>query len=215
MAGGPKNAWAKAMTNQSQNKIVFVGTHGFTFELPSTAEVEEKNYETIDVPGFEAVCTFRHLEEWQAVDEPAFTHAQAVCVTEIEDWDFRGLDNASVLVLPEAVRWVLCFPVRGRDWETRGREGNYIPETITISPDDDDVFFFFTGSTSNGTPIRAVPDLNSLSFLTPCPGTKLALVRAKNWEWDEERNTVLIQPQDVFELEIVLDFGVRVLQRAP
>ena len=192
------------------NKMVFRGTHSFNFTLPQTAEVEGEDYRTIDVPGFEAVCAFSRLEELQAVGEPAFTHAQAIAVTEIEDWDFRGGDFSSVLVLPEAVRWVLCFPVRRRDWETRGREGNYAPETTTISPDGDDVFFYFTGTTPSGRPIRAVPDMNSLSFLTPCPGAKLALVRAKDWEWDAKRNTVLIQPHDVAEIEIVLDSEVRV-----
>jgi len=191
-------------------EIVFVGTHTFTFTLPSSAEVEKENDETTDIPGFEAVCTFRNLDELQSVDEPMFSYAQAVCVSEIEDWDFRGINFSSVLVSHEAVRWVLCFPVRGRDWETRSREGNYAPETTTISPDGDDVFFYLTGSTPAGTPIRAVPDLDSLSFLTPCPGAKLALVRAKDWEWDERRNTALIQPQDVAEIEIVLDSEVRV-----
>jgi hypothetical protein len=182
---------------------VFRGTHAFTFTLPQNAEVEEEDYRTIDVPGFEAVCAFRRLDELQATDEPAFTHAQAIAVTEIEDWDFRGGDFSSVLVLPEAVRWILCFPVT--------QQGvHYAPETSEISPDGDDVFFYFTGTTPSGTPIRAVPDLNSLSFLTPCPGAKLALVRAKDWEWDAKRNTVLIQPHDVAEIEIVLDSEVLV-----
>ena len=187
---------------------VFRGTHAFTFTLPQTAEVEGEDYRTIDVPGFEAVCAFSRLDQLQATDEPAFTHAQAICVTEIEDWDFRGGEFASVLVLPEAVRWVLCFPVRRRDWETRGREGNYAPETTTISPDGDDVFFYFTGTTPSGTPIRAVSSLEDLKFLSPLPQSKLALVRAKDWRWDGE--AVLVAPQDVLELEIVLDSEVRV-----
>ena len=185
-------------------KMVFRGTHAFTFTLPQNAEVEGEDYRTIDVPGFEAVCAFRRLDELQATDEPAFTHVQAVCVTDVEDWDFRGGDFSSVLALPEAVRWVLCFPV------VCVGGVHYAPETSEISPDGDDVFFYFTGSTPNGTPIRAVPDLDSLKFLSPQPGAKLALVRAKDWEWDAGRNTVLIQPQDVAEIEIVLDSEVLV-----
>jgi hypothetical protein len=52
--------------------------------------------------------------------------------------------------------------------------------------------------------------LDSLKFLSPQPGAKLALVRAKDWEWDAGRNAVLIQPQDVAEIEIVLDSEVLV-----
>ena len=183
-------------------KMVFRGTHAFTFDLPSTAEVEGEDYRTIDVPGFEAVCAFRRLDELQATDEPAFTFAQAVCVTEIEDWDFRGGEFASVLALPEAVRWVLCFPVTCEDGV------RYALETSEIQPDGDDVFFYFTGTTPSGTPIRAVSSLEDLKFLSPLPQSKLALVRAKDWRWDGE--AVLIAPQDVLELEIVLDSEVRV-----
>jgi hypothetical protein len=182
-------------------KMVFRGTHAFTFNLPQTAEMEEENYQVIDVPGFEAVCEFRHLDELQATDEPAFTHAQAIAVADVEDWDFRGGEFASVLALPEAVRWILCFPVV--------YDGvRYALETSEISPDGDDVFFYFTGTVSFGTPIRAVPSLDDLKFLSPLPQSKLALVRAKDWRWDGE--AVLIAPQDVLELEIVLDSEVRV-----
>jgi len=182
-------------------KTVFRGTHAFTFNLPQTAEMEEENYQVIDVPGFEAVCEFRHLDELQATDEPAFTHAQAIAVADVEDWDFRGGEFASVLALPEAVRWILCFPVV--------YDGvRYALETSEISPDGDDVFFYFTGTVSFGTPIRAVPSLDDLKFLSPLPQSKLALVRAKDWRWDGE--AVLIAPQDVLELEIVLDSEVRV-----
>ena len=181
--------------------IVFRGTHAFTFDLPSTAEVEEEDYRTIDVPGFEAVCAFSRLDQLQATDEPAFTHAQAIAVADVEDWDFRGGEFASVLALPEAVRWILCFPVV--------YDGvRYALETSEISPDGDDVFFYFTGTVSFGTPIRAVPSLDDLKFLSPLPQSKLALVRAKDWRWDGE--AVLIAPQDVLELEIVLDSEVRV-----
>ena len=32
-------------------EMVFLGTHTFTFTLPSTAKVEKENHETIDVRG--------------------------------------------------------------------------------------------------------------------------------------------------------------------
>jgi hypothetical protein len=44
-----------------------------------------------------------------------------VCVSEVEDWDFRGSWFASALVSHEAVRWILCFPAGKRDWESRRR----------------------------------------------------------------------------------------------
>ena len=185
-------------------KMVFRGTHAFTFTLPQNAEVEGEDYRTIDVPGFEAVCAFSRLDQLQATDEPAFTHAQAIAVTDIEDWDFRGGEFASVLVLPEAVRWVLCFPVACEDGV------RYALETSEISPDGDDVFFFFSGSTPNGTPIQAVSDLGFLGLLSPQPGAKLVLVRAKDWEWGDKPQLVTIQPQNVAEIEIVLDSEVRV-----
>jgi len=185
-------------------KMVFRGTHAFTFNLPQTAEMEEENYQVIDVPGFEAVCAFSRLDQLQATDEPAFTHAQAICVTEIEDWDFRGGEFASVLVLPEAVRWILCFPVTLEDGV------RYALQTRAIEPDGDDVFFFFSGSTPNGTPIQAVSDLGFLGLLSPQPSAKLVLVRAKDWEWGDKPQLVTIRPQDVGEIEIVLDSEVRV-----
>jgi len=188
-------------------KMVFRGTHAFTFTLPQNAEIEGEDYRTIDVPGFEAVCTFNRLDQLEATDEPAFTHAQAVCVTEIEDWDFRGENNASVLVLPEAVRWILCFPVTCEDGV------HYAPETSEIPPGGEDVFFYFTGSTPTGAPIRAVADLDSLKFLSPQDGAKLALVRAKDWDYQED-GTITVQPQDVAGIEIILDSEVRVFSSA-
>jgi len=137
-------------------------------------------------------------------DAPDFLYAQAVCVAGVEDYGFRDGDFDSVLVHPGAVRWVLCFPVR--KLKTR-----YALQTRAVSLDGENVFYFFTGNTPNGTPIRAVPDLAGLRCLSPCPGTQLALVRAKNWRWDEKRDTVSIRPQDVLEMEIVLDSEVRVL----
>ena len=187
--------------------IVFRGTHAFTFDLPSTAEGEEEDYRTIDVPGFEAVCEFRHLDELQATDEPAFTHAQAIVVTDIEDWDFHGGEFASVLALPEAVRWILCFPVTCKDGV------QYALQTRAIESDDDDVFYTFT-SLASAAPasacVQAVPDLDSLKFLTPQAGDKLVVIRAKDWSWDNRRETAFIQPWDIAEIEFVVDSDVRV-----
>jgi len=200
-------------------QMVFVGTHTFTFNLPATAEMEVKEgwantWETVDVPGFEAVCTFRRLDQLQATDEPAFSYAQAVCVTDVEDWDFRGGEFASVLVLPEAVRWVLCFPVGERDWESCAQDGHYVPQTQSVPPDGDDIFYTFASaasSASSKTPIQAVPHLDDLKFLSPRPGDKLAVVRASDWQWDDRRDTVFIPPEELIEAETISESEVRVL----
>jgi hypothetical protein len=188
-------------------KMVFRGTHAFTFDLPSTAEVEGEDYRTVDVPGFEAVCAFSRLDQLQATDEPAFTHAQAICVTEIEDWDFRGGEFASVLVLPEAVRWVLCFPVACGDGV------HYALQTRAIELDGDNVFYTFASLASAAlfsASVQAVPDLDSLKFLTTQPGDKLTVIHAKDWSWDEGRNTVYIQPWDIPKIEFVVASDVSV-----
>ena len=200
-------------------QMVFLGTHTFTFNLPSTAEMEIKEgwanaWETVDVPGFEAVCTFRNLDELQSTDEPMFSYAQAVCVSKIQDWDFRGMDFSSVLVSHEAVRWVLCFPVGERDWDTCGLDGHYVPQTQSVPPDGDDIFYTFASaasSASSKTPIQAVPHLDDLKFLSPRPGDKLAVVRASDWQWDDRRDTVFIPPEELIEAEIISESEVRVL----
>jgi len=201
-------------------EMVFLGTHTFTFNLPSTAEMEIKEgwanaWETVDVPGFEAVCTFRNLDELQSTDEPMFSYAQAVCVSEIKDWHFRGDEEfSSVLVSHEAVRWVLCFPVGERDWDTCGLDGHYVPQTQSVPPDGDDIFYTFASaasSASSKTPIQAVPHLDDLKFLSPRPGDKLAVVRASNWQWDDRRDTVFIPPEELIEAEIISESEVRVL----
>jgi hypothetical protein len=187
--------------------MVFRGTHTFTFDLPSTAK-KETGPKTVDVPGFEAVCDFRRLNELQPTEEPPFTFAQAICVTKIEDWDFRGIHNASVLVLKEAVRWVLCFPVV----PVFSEELRYIPETTAIPPDGNDAlkaFYFFIRSTPAGPPIRAVTSLDGLDSLSPQTGARLALIRAKAWRWDQAESVIHIFPQDVRDIEIILDSEVR------
>jgi len=188
-------------------KMVFRGTHAFTFTLPQNAEVEGEDYRTIDVPGFEAVCAFSRLDQLQATDEPAFTHAQAIAVADVEDWDFRGGEFASVLALPEAVRWILCFPVACEDGV------HYALQTRAIEPDGDDVFYTFASLASAAlfrASVQAVPDLDSLKFLTPQAGDKLVVIRAKDWSWDDRRETAFIQPWDIAEIEFVVDSDVRV-----
>jgi len=186
---------------------VFRGTHAFTFTLPQNAEVEGEDYRTIDVPGFEAVCAFSRLDQLQATDEPAFTHAQAIAVTDIEDWALRGGDFAFILALPEAVQWILCFPVTLEDGV------HYALQTRAIEPDGDDVFYTFASLASAAlfrASVQAVPDLDSLKFLTPQPGDKLVVIRAKDWHWDNRRETAFILPWEISKIEFVVDSDVRV-----
>jgi len=187
--------------------MVFRGTHAFTFTLPQNAEVEGEDYRTIDMPGFEAVCAFSRLDQLQATDEPAFTHAQAIAVTDIEDWALRGGDFAFILALPEAVQWILCFPVTLEDGV------HYALQTRAIEPDGDDVFYTFASLASAAlfrASVQAAPDLDSLKFLTPQPGDKLVVIRAKDWHWDDRRETAFILPWEISKIEFVVDSDVRV-----
>jgi len=187
--------------------MVFRGTHSFNFTLSQNAEVEGEDYRTVDVLGFEAVCEFRRLDELRATDEPAFTHVQAVCVTDVEDWDFRGGEFASVLVLPEAVRWILCFPVTPEDGV------HYALQTRAIEPDGDDVFYTFASFASAAlfrASVQAVPSLDDLKFLSPQAGDKLVVIRAKDWHWDDRRETAFILPWEISKIEFVVDSDVRV-----
>ena len=76
-------------------------------------------------------------------------------------------------------------------------------------------FASFASAASDGVPVHAVPDLDSLKFLSPQPGDKLVVIRAGDWRWDERRNTVFILPEDVIELETVSGSEVRVPSGVP
>ena len=187
--------------------MVFRGTYAFTFDLPSTAEVEGEDYRTVDVPGFEAVCAFSRLDQLQATDEPAFTHAQAIAVTDIEDWALRGGDFAFILALPEAVQWILCFPVTCEDGV------HYALRTQSLPSDGDDVFYTFASFASAAlfrASVQAVPSLDDLKFLSPQAGDKLVVIRAKDWHWDDRRETAFILPWEISKIEFVVDSDVRV-----
>ena len=138
-------------------EMVFRGIYDY-YHLPLP---EVKWYGEIR-PEFEAVWGFDCLELMQD-DAYDFTYSQAFCVTKVEYYGFRNGDSASVLVHPDAVRWILCFPIVRRDEK-------YVPETNAIKPDDDDVFWTFSSaakSAPDGPPVRAVPHMDNLSFFVP------------------------------------------------
>ena len=207
--GSPTYMGRIAMDNP---KMVFVGTHHFSLELSSTVEM--------DGPGFEVVCSFGTLEQLQAFDAPDFSHAPAVCVTDcaeveeihvvekeevVEEYDSPGWYYFLARVLPEAARWVLCFPV------TRKQSGKYALRTHAVPPGGDDAFYTFASAVSSGAPVQAVPYLEDIRFLSPQSGDKLVVVRASDWSWDENENTVFIRSQDVIEMETISESEVRVL----
>jgi hypothetical protein len=229
------------MTNQSRKKIVFVGTGKFTFDLPFTEEItaeveveekceedeydeeedeeegdEEERYEYVQIPAFEAVRSFFDLDKLRDVFyESPFTYAQAVCVTISEDYELSSwsISRCSVLVSQEAVDWILCFPVELKVDEERNRW--YELQTDEVSPRGEDLFFCFSSAiraARAGTPIQAVPYWDYLKFLSPKPWDKLAVVRASDWSWDEQENTVSILPKDVLEEEVVVDSKVYVIR---
>jgi len=203
------------MTDQTQKRIVFVGRHTLTSTLPfSEVDEETEKLKGIDFPGFEAVRTFDCLKELQYPGELTFTYAQVLIVTPVEYGDFRHWERGYsdfrgyVFVAQRAVDWLLCFPVDQR------QDGQYVPWKRRLPPDDDDVFFCLSGTIRSaartGAPIRAVPHLDKLKFLSPRPGGELALVRASEWCWDEKRDTVSILLQDVIEDDTIFASEVRI-----
>jgi len=171
-------------------KMVFVGTRRFSLNPFITAKRS--------VSDFEAVCSLDALDQLQYIGAPDFTYVLAARVT-----NYAEVEKMRVCVFYEAVRWVACFPV------TRNQEGKYVLQTH-IPSDSEGVFFFFASPLVIGTPIQAVPDLSGLKLAVPRQGDKLALVRAKNWRWDEKRDTVFVSLKSIIELEIVSRSKARV-----
>ena len=167
-------------------EIVYVGTDDFILELPEPVDDEKP-------AGFEAVFHLEDLDELHPRYDSSFRYAQTICAAygPIQCW------SANTAFVPyKAVRWMLCFPV-----EKCGRR--YVPVMYVLPPGGDDIFYYFTGVTPDGAPIRAVSSLDDLKFLSPSPASKLALVRASHWRWNKGQNTVFIRPQDVIKTEPV------------
>ena len=167
-------------------EIVYVGTDNFTLALPEPVDDEKP-------AGFTAVFHLTDLDALHGRYDPPFTYVQMICVVSkpVQDWW-----TPIVFVPYRAVRWMLCFPV-----EKQGRR--YVPVTYTLPPCGDDVFYYFTGVAPDETPIRAVPSLDGLNFLSPSAASQLALVRVQDWRWNKGRHTVSVRPQDVIETETV------------
>jgi len=126
--------------------MVFLGTHFFTFDLPFTEE-------------FETVCELSRLDRLRSEDDPEFEYAQALCV-----------ETGSGFVSREEVQWFLCFPVE------RKRKGYYVPRTESVPPSGKNVFYSFYSyrfEVPLNSPVRVVPDLDSLNLLSPRRGDKL------------------------------------------
>jgi len=197
-------------------RTVFLGTDFFTLNVPScilsflSPQAQERR-EATEIPGFEAVYTFNRLGGLHTMPPSSppwspFTHAQAVCVAAVKDWNFPGEDFASVLVSPEDARWVLCFPVRRV--KTR-----YTPQTKAVALGGEDVFYTFSSLVLGDSPemvVQAVPDLDSLHFLSPHRADKLAVIRAKDWDWDDKENIVFVRRWDITEVEFISGSEVRI-----
>jgi len=176
----------------TKKEIVYVGQDDLTLDLPE--EIEDYTPR-----GFEAVSRLEDLDRLPG--QYAFSrYVQALCVLSkpIRDWWPH-----TFFVPYRAVRWLACFPA-----EKQGRR--YVPVMYVLPPSGDDIFYYFTGVTPDGAPIRAVSCLDDLKFLSPSAASQLALVRAKDWRWNKGRNTVLIRPQDVIKTETVRYSKVRV-----
>jgi hypothetical protein len=200
-------------------RMVFRGTDHFTFRIIPFAFPEvEDDEDAEEVPGFEAVYTFRRLEGLQYRPSSSsfwrpFSHAQAICVTAIEDWDFPGKDLASVLVSHEAVRWVLCFRVSWGDIRRQcdSRANDYAPWFNTVCSEGNDVFYTFSSFVQPDALVQSVSYLDNLSFLSPQDKDKLVVIRARDWTWEERGDIAFIHSQDIIEQETISDSEVRVL----
>jgi len=161
--------------------MVFLGLHYSTFDLPFTE-------------GFDVAYALSSLDRLRSEDDPEFEYAQALCV-----------ETGSSFVSREAVRWFLCFPVEKR-------KGYYVPRTESVPPSGKNVFYSFYSyrwEVPLNSPVRAVPDLDSLNLLSPRRGDKLVVLRANHWRWDED-GTVLVRPKDIIKTEIIHESEVRV-----
>ena len=162
--------------------MVFLGTHFFTFDLPFTEE-------------FETVCELSRLDRLRSEDDLEFEYVQALCV-----------ETGSGFVSREEVQWFLCFPVE------RKRKGYYVPRTESVPPSGKNVFYSFYSyrfEVPLNSPVRVVPDLDSLNLLSPRRGDKLVVVRCNNWRWDEE-GAALVRWKDIIETEIIHESEVLV-----
>jgi hypothetical protein len=174
----------------TKKEIVYTGVDDFIvldppIDLPEPVDDEKPS-------GFEAVF---YLDDLDELPGRYFRYAQALCVyhKSIQWW------SANTVFVPyRAIRWLLCFPI-----EKQRRR--YVPVMYVLPPSGDDIFYCFTDTdvAPDGAPIRAVPDLDSLKFLSPSAASQLALVRASHWRWNKGRHTVLIRPQDVLQIETV------------
>jgi hypothetical protein len=167
-------------------EIVYVGMDDFTLAPPEPVDDEKP-------AGFKAVFHLEDLDELHSRYDSSFRYVQVICSAyeQIQCW------SANTVFVPyRAVRWLVCFPV-----EKQGRR--YVPVTYTLPPCGDDVFYYFTGVAPDETPIRAVPSLDGLNFLSPSAASQLALVRVQDWRWNKGRHTVSVRPQDVIETETV------------
>jgi len=201
----------------STNEIVFLGSHSFTFDLPPTAEEEEyEEFEMVSMRRFEAVRNFRRLDEVLPDGERAFTHAQAVCVSEAVPPKqrrtamdnlkivFPGISNFTIELPPAAEHGTadargfeaVCAFRRLEKWRAIGEPAFVYAQAVAVSEDVFYAFTFFTTTAPTGASVRAVPDLDSLKFLSPCPGAKLGVLHASDWHWNKGRDTVLILPKD-------------------
>jgi hypothetical protein len=70
-------------------------------------------------------------------------------------------------------------------------------------------FYSYRFEVPLNSPVRVVPDLDSLNLLSPRRGDKLVVVRCNNWRWDEE-GAALVRPKDIIETEIIHESEVLV-----
>ena len=197
-------------------QVVFRGTHTLTVELPETVYVErlkesgrmgKRKYGYVvmepptvltEEPGFEAVCTFNHLDALRICGDPPFTFAQAVVVSEVEEDDLYGVDQPYVRVLPETVRMVMAFPV-----ELHPDRLVYQPAGIAPQEKDDLLLYFLSDSETLPDAMTAVADLDYLPSLEVSSFSRLHVVTVTDLEWKFRNEIAFIRTEHIVDHWVV------------
>jgi hypothetical protein len=181
---------------------VFRGTWDATTELPTSVEVwADEGEQIVTRDGFEAVCSFSHLDDLNGYYPDKYRFAQAIIVDEIEEGKLGGIFPFTVRVLNAAVRSVIVFPV---DACHRHRlKSYYIPAGVPFGPGEK-LWYFLTSFCFLPERIIAIPRLDVLHHhLFSGSECFLHVVKVNNFEWETTDFTAVFHSGDVLDHRVV------------
>jgi len=181
---------------------VFRGTREATTELPTSVEVwadEEEQIVTRD--GFEAVCSFSHLDDLNGYYPDKYRFAQAIIVDKIEERRLGRMFPFTIRVLNAAVRSVIVFPVD--TYHRHQLKSDYIPAGVPFGLGRE-LWYFLTSFCFLPERITAVPKLDVLHHHL-FSGTEcfLHVVKVDNFEWETPDFTAVFHSGDVLDHWVV------------